>query len=313
MIFVCAIINIESVGGFSMDPNIHFGERIKQIRKSKNMTIRAVGERADVSHSYISQIENGRRDIPNPDMIKKLAIGLGEDYFSLMRFAGYLDSPNNDMEFLLKVVNSAPAEFQKEFMTEHSEHIKNLVESKKKLNLNVPKPEIKALFPKTFFNKAKTSDYLKLLRLYQEIDIDKISQLLEIESNIYIDLEKNISYQSEYMKTYGEKLGEILGVGDFNKWMLFVYTETPNEEYIDSYNPNDEMIEITLQVPSVIKSYDENGDVYFQYRTEDQLKENLNKIEHILAEDRMLTYFGRYLSNKDKKKIISMIEILLDD
>ena len=81
-----------------------FGKKIKEIRIDNDMTINTVSKKSGVSQSYISQIENGSRDTPQPDMIKKIANGLGVDYFILMRAAGYMATSNestttNEVEF----------------------------------------------------------------------------------------------------------------------------------------------------------------------------------------------------------------------
>lgn len=46
------------------------GEKLRNLRESKNMTTRQVGEAIGVAHSYISMIENGK--VPSLDKIKKL-------------------------------------------------------------------------------------------------------------------------------------------------------------------------------------------------------------------------------------------------
>ncbi|AYV69160.1 hypothetical protein C2I06_21200 [Niallia circulans] len=45
-----------------------FGEEIKRIRNAKKMTINELSEKSSVSSSYISQIENGKRDTPTPEL-----------------------------------------------------------------------------------------------------------------------------------------------------------------------------------------------------------------------------------------------------
>ncbi|TKH05525.1 helix-turn-helix transcriptional regulator, partial [Peribacillus simplex] len=65
----------------SVTTNNNFGDEIKTIRTYNQMTIREVAKQAGISHSYLSQIENNRRDTPNPEVIKKIAIGLNADYY----------------------------------------------------------------------------------------------------------------------------------------------------------------------------------------------------------------------------------------
>lgn len=67
-----------------------FGDEIKKLRKDKNISIRKLGELSGISHAYISQIENGKRGNPKPDLIKKLAKALDVRYVDLLIKAGHL-------------------------------------------------------------------------------------------------------------------------------------------------------------------------------------------------------------------------------
>ena len=55
------------------------------------MSLKEVAKRSGVSHPYLSQIENNKRNTPKPDMIRKLAKGLNVPYVELMQEAGYVD------------------------------------------------------------------------------------------------------------------------------------------------------------------------------------------------------------------------------
>ncbi|WP_128893732.1 helix-turn-helix domain-containing protein [Longirhabdus pacifica] len=71
---------------------MNFYEKLKDIRKLKGYTIREVSDRSGVSSAYISQLENGNRSIPSPDILKKLSDGLNISYSELMNVAGYIDT-----------------------------------------------------------------------------------------------------------------------------------------------------------------------------------------------------------------------------
>ena len=60
------------------------------------MTIRQLELYSGVSNSYLSQLENGKRGIPSPIIIKKLHKPLGISYEELMEKAGYLNSHADD-------------------------------------------------------------------------------------------------------------------------------------------------------------------------------------------------------------------------
>lgn len=73
-----------------MEPK-EFGEYLKSVRKEKGLTIRQVEAYSGVSNAYLSQLENGKRGIPSPEIIKKIHKPLGIDYNELMSKAGYLE------------------------------------------------------------------------------------------------------------------------------------------------------------------------------------------------------------------------------
>lgn len=63
-------VNNESEG-----ENMNVGERIKQLRKEKNLTLRELAEKADISISFLSDIENGRSN-PSLERLKAIAEAL---------------------------------------------------------------------------------------------------------------------------------------------------------------------------------------------------------------------------------------------
>lgn len=67
-----------------------FYEQLKDLRKLKGFTIREVSSRSGVSKAYISQLENGNRGVPSPEILKKLSSGLHISYDELMKLAGYI-------------------------------------------------------------------------------------------------------------------------------------------------------------------------------------------------------------------------------
>ncbi|MCL6443433.1 MAG: helix-turn-helix domain-containing protein [Alicyclobacillus sp.] len=67
-----------------------FGEYIRSLRQNANLTIRQVEAYSGVSNAYLSQLENGKRGIPSPDILRKLSKPLKVSYEELMIAAGYL-------------------------------------------------------------------------------------------------------------------------------------------------------------------------------------------------------------------------------
>ncbi|WP_080840081.1 helix-turn-helix domain-containing protein [Cohnella massiliensis] len=68
-----------------------FGKYLRKLRNEKKMTVRQLDLYSGVSHSYLSQIENGKRGVPSPEILKKLHKPLGVSFEDLMRAAGHID------------------------------------------------------------------------------------------------------------------------------------------------------------------------------------------------------------------------------
>lgn len=66
-----------------------FGEYLRSLRNRKGLTMRQLEDLSGISRSYISQIENGKRDIPSLDVIKSIHEHLDVTYEHLLQEAGY--------------------------------------------------------------------------------------------------------------------------------------------------------------------------------------------------------------------------------
>ncbi|KEQ21768.1 helix-turn-helix domain-containing protein [Paenibacillus tyrfis] len=75
-----------------------FYDQLRDMRKLKGFTIRELADRSGVSAAYISQLENGNRGVPSPDVLMKLSEGLNIPYTELMQIAGYLEKTASDKE-----------------------------------------------------------------------------------------------------------------------------------------------------------------------------------------------------------------------
>lgn len=75
-----------------MSKEIEFGAYLKKLRKEKGLSIRRLEEMSGVSNAYLSQLENGKRGLPSPEILKKIHQPLDVGYFGLMEKAGYISS-----------------------------------------------------------------------------------------------------------------------------------------------------------------------------------------------------------------------------
>jgi transcriptional regulator with XRE-family HTH domain len=67
-----------------------FGQRIRDLRRAKNLGQRALAEKLGISFSYVSKIENHQLDFgeyPSDDLIRKLARALDADEDELLLLA----------------------------------------------------------------------------------------------------------------------------------------------------------------------------------------------------------------------------------
>lgn len=69
---------------------MRFGEKIRELRKAKNLSQRGLGEMVGVSFTYISKVENEKLDFgdyPSEELIRKLAKALDTDEDELFLLA----------------------------------------------------------------------------------------------------------------------------------------------------------------------------------------------------------------------------------
>ncbi|MEC1155672.1 transcriptional regulator [Cytobacillus horneckiae] len=71
-----------------------FGSYIKHLRESRDLTLNQVAMYSEISAAQLSRIETGKRGIPKPSTIRKIADALKADYAQLMKVAGYIEDSN---------------------------------------------------------------------------------------------------------------------------------------------------------------------------------------------------------------------------
>lgn len=67
------------------------GEYLRSLREGQKLSLREAAARTGVSLSYITQIENGKRKAPGPEVLRKLAPAYNVPVRDLLKAAGYLD------------------------------------------------------------------------------------------------------------------------------------------------------------------------------------------------------------------------------
>lgn len=71
------------------------GERIAAARKHAGLTQEEVAERLGITQTHVSHIERGR-NLPAPDVMRKLPRVLPVDPRELLALAGFMDPPRGD-------------------------------------------------------------------------------------------------------------------------------------------------------------------------------------------------------------------------
>jgi transcriptional regulator with XRE-family HTH domain len=69
---------------------MQFGEKIRELRLAKNLTLRDLAAKIGVDFTYVSKIENQKLsfgDYPSEDLIRKIAKALGADADELLILA----------------------------------------------------------------------------------------------------------------------------------------------------------------------------------------------------------------------------------
>ena len=73
-----------------------FGERLRDLRKAKSLSQRALAEIVGINFTYLSKIENEKLDFaqfPSEDLIRKLANSLNGDVDELLLLARKIPEP----------------------------------------------------------------------------------------------------------------------------------------------------------------------------------------------------------------------------
>ena len=114
----------------------NFGYFLRNLRNQKDMTVNQLAMYSGVSAAAISRIENGKRGVPKPETIRKIAEALKTPYEELMEAAGYLpeenrpssSSPHQDL-LNDRELNIAFYDGYDELSPEEQEAVKEIVKS----------------------------------------------------------------------------------------------------------------------------------------------------------------------------------------
>ncbi|WP_180953714.1 helix-turn-helix domain-containing protein [Bacillus sp. T33-2] len=177
-----------------MSLEIEFGKYIKSLRKEQNLTIRQLEDKSGVSNAYLSQIENGKRGLPSPDIIKKIHEPLGVGYDELMEKAGYI-SPDLRAELIPETIKTMESvEALNELISNAAEIFISSVTSDNGL--------LKSDYKNFIVQEAKTN--------YPECNDGELNELLKNPAVLskwfdYLTLDEKISFLNMLIKDFVDR------------------------------------------------------------------------------------------------------------
>ncbi len=100
------------------------GDRIKKIRKEKDMSISELAEKAGVAKSYLSSIERNKQTNPSIQFMEKVSVALGVSVNDLLYDASEVKIEDLDEEWLEIVMEAMGSGVSKEQFKEFLEFYK---------------------------------------------------------------------------------------------------------------------------------------------------------------------------------------------
>ncbi|UYO35191.1 transcriptional regulator [Bacillus zhangzhouensis] len=96
---------------------MNFGAYLRALREEKKLSVNQLAMYSEVSAAGISRIENGKRGIPKPPTIRKLASALKVPYEDMMQAAGYIEEVSSvhqlrEEELALSKIKEAAAQYE---------------------------------------------------------------------------------------------------------------------------------------------------------------------------------------------------------
>ncbi|MBR0612370.1 helix-turn-helix domain-containing protein [Bacillus safensis] len=96
---------------------MNFGAYLRALREEKKLSVNQLAMYSEVSAAGISRIENGKRGIPKPLTIKKLAGALKVPYEDMMQAAGYIEEASSvhqhdEDDLALSKIKEAAAQYE---------------------------------------------------------------------------------------------------------------------------------------------------------------------------------------------------------
>ncbi|MEQ6050175.1 helix-turn-helix domain-containing protein [Lysinibacillus capsici] len=220
------------------NPNETFGEAIKRGREEKKLSLRGLAKSINISHPYLSQLENGKTTNPSLQIVFKLAEALDMSLAYLIHLSGI---EVNGFHFTL------PDEMLPDFqLTNYSilkqhntmDSFENFVESQRQLGINIDTPEKVDSYRKTYEQLLKINgienDFRYMANLALKIK-DHNNDYQEFNYEIDDSYKHSIKFEVPAYKT------EIIGNSEFTNYV-------PPEKALQSFFDIENLLDLNSEL-----------------------------------------------------------------
>jgi len=293
-----------------MEPS-EFGDYLRQLRTAKGLTLVELSKASSVSQPHLSNIENGKRGIPSPDILKKLAGPLGVSYSELLSKAGYLDEweydGGEDQQRQFERLEELYEEkgYKIEFVSNEWEKLIAIYSSDEKNRL------IQSHIP---FNVFLRNGKSLLYNLSHENERPRL-EASEIVIEAIRDFIEELKHPMEegYIDHFAEKFEQFVeGWVDVSlldlKSMVYEYDDIDDEEprpLIGTEEESAYIFKLLNLLEKISVTERERNRLFVKLKNSNELS------KHILQPN--ITYNGHQLTDQDKRRILEMLKILFPE
>jgi transcriptional regulator with XRE-family HTH domain len=254
-----------------------FGMYLRELRKSKNITVKDLASASNVSQSYLTNVENNKRGVPSPDVLKRLYSHLDVDYMELMRSAGYIDDEADLLILTLDRLNEVIYEIENVLWLNDDTFPEECIDDIKSI-----------MFDSRwyFYNAARA-----MARANEEEE--KLKALFSLPKKPNNDFDKE-TFFNEVVRVTPE----------------FFFGALKLEEFSDPEDPHTELEGILIRIAEIAVAYASGQNDYLLDFLRDHnicldLEEFLDK--------RSIRFGGMKLSDADRQRILDMLRLIFPD
>lgn len=316
-----------------MDLNLQapIGTYIRELRKSKNISINNLVSLSGISKGYISQIENNKFN-PSPEILKKIAAALETDYFVLMNRAGYIETLGETIQDLRHQNGWSIEDLEKE--TLNFDYGEPIFLSKFKLlkleNNEYKDPSVYELYllskafkvsPQVFSTVDLQTPKGDLIALFELDGLPDPIKLAQISLDMYKEefdnevdekqkeyLVNRIDEQKSLIRKYISQLNSLSANGSE---IIKLNTLSRPVQQTEKLFELDESEEYAFSFDTPVKHDEYNGKTIFTRLTRKECEMSFFDVRNLLYLDGKVNFEGKILSKKQKEKLIGVLKEIM--